>query len=93
MQNKSSFTLPTTNKFSVQTGTASKPSKKGELSTHSLNDGSSLTSSIVQTGALVGIINASKDITKDVLEHYNSNTGDSDLSALLADFQTEWGLN
>ena len=93
MQNKSSFTLPATHEFSVKTGTASKPSQKGEPATDALTAGFLLTSSIVQTGALAGIVTANKDSTKSVLEHYKSNTVDSDLYALMADFQTVWGLN
>ena len=93
MQNKSSFNLPATHEFSVKTGTASKPSQKGEPATDASNYVSSLTSYIRQTGDLSGIVTANKDITKAVLEHYKSNAADSDISTLMADLQTAWGLN
>ena len=93
MQNKSSFTLPATHYIRVKTGAASKPSKKGEPATDTSTAGSSLTSSIGQTGALAGIIIANKDSTKAVLEHYKRNAADSDMSALMADLQTAWELN
>ena len=36
-------------------------------------------------------LNASK--TNAVLEHYKTNSQDSDLLALMSDLQTAWGLN
>ena len=79
--------------FCVKTGTASKPSQKGESATDTMTAGPLLTSSIGQTGFLVLIFTANKDITKAVLEHYKINAADSDLSALMADLQNSWGLN
>ena len=93
MQNKSSFTLPMTHKFCVKTDTESKPSQKGELTTDVSTSGSLLNSSIAQTGIFAGIITSNKDSTKAVLGHYKSNAADIDLSALMADFHTAWGLN
>ena len=93
VQNKSYFTLPKTHKFCVKTGTASEPSKNGESATDASTAGSSLTRSIRQTGGLSGIVIANKDSTKAVLDHYNSNTADRDMSTLMADLQTAWGLN
>ena len=92
MQNKSSFTLPETHEFCVKTGTSSKPSQKGEPTTYASAAGSLLDSSIIQTGALAGIINANKDSTKAVLEHYKINAEDSDMSALMADLKTALGF-
>ena len=93
MQNKSYFTLPATHKFCVKTGTASKPSQKGEPDTYASTDGSLLISSIGQTGVLAGIVTANKDSTKAVLEHYRSNAADNDLSVFIYYLQTTWGLN
>ena len=93
MQNKYSFTLPMTHNFLVKTGTTSKPSQKGEPATYDSTYGSSLTSYIVQTGALSGMVTANKDSTKAVLENYKINAAESDMSALMADLHHSWGLN
>ena len=93
MHNKSSFTLTTTHKFCVNTGTASKPYQNGESDTYASTDGSLLTSYIGKTGGLAGIVTANKNSTKAVLEHYKSNAAYSHLSALMSDLHTAWGLN
>ena len=74
-----------THTFSVKNVTAYRPSQKGEPATDASTDGSSITSSIGQPGALAGIVSANTYITKAVLENYKSNAVDSDISALMAD--------
>ena len=84
---------PHNHDFRVKNGTASKPSQKCEPSTYTSTDGSSFTSYIVNMGALAGIVTSNKYSTKAVLGDYKRNAADSDLSALMADLRTAWGLN
>ena len=93
MQKKSFFTLHVTHEFSVKTGTASKSSQKYEPATDASTARSLLTSSIGQTGYLAEIVTTNKDSTKAFLEHYKSNAVYIDMSTLMADFHTAWGLN
>ena len=90
-KNKSKFSLPATHEFRIKSGTATDTSFKGYPDTDLSSVGYSMTGSLfVRVGALA---QKNGDKTKAVLEHYNRNVEDIDLSSVVANLQTAWGLN
>ena len=89
VKEKATFILTSTHEFRIKMGTSEEAPVEATPATDAdlLRSGMS---SMTGAGRFASL-NASK--TNAVLEHYKTNLQDSDLSALMYDFQTAWGLN
>ena len=89
VQDKATFILPSTHEFRIKMGTSDEAPTEATPATDTDSSRSGM-SSMTAAGGFASL-NASK--TNAVLEHYKTNSQDSDMSALMSDLQTAWGLN
>ena len=88
VKDKATFILPSTHEFRIKMGTSNEAPAEATPATDTDFSRSGM-SSMTGAGGFASL-NAPK--TNAALEHYKSNSQDSDLSALMSDLQTAGGL-
>ena len=89
VKDKATFILPSTHNFRIKMITSD---ESPAAATPATDTDSSRSGMLSMTGA-GGFASLNAYKTNAVLDHYKTNSQDSDLSALMSDLQTAWGLN